>query len=711
MSIAQIQQLLIETEKLIQFIHKDSFLFKDERSLTILNNTKKNLKDKRYVVSVIAAMKAGKSTTFNALLGRDLLPNETNACTAAITEIKHASSPSPDVKKIYKDGRVVSIFGDEQNTLEEKFHSDVRRSRKENEVHLIDKYFLESPILAIENSAYRDVAQNFILVDTPGPNEANVGDFDVTELQRIGLEKLRDSDALIMLFDFQTFKSDTNATILKNIFENREDLEKDQEKIYFVINKIDALTDKDGTVEEVIEKVKQLIRTYAPVIRNPQVFALSAKQACLARTVMNGNDTEELRNEMKDRYGAKFVEKIEFNGRVLSVIPEPEEFAEALLKESNILTIEDQVIERMFSRSSQKMIQNAFERLEQVTANILTSVQAQIEVSSQNAVELRESVEESKKKIETLRSEGEVLKEIPREKFKELVVKINEILKQLQENVERAIEQNMPTTEVLEGADQETLKQQAKTIQHTMSQAVQLTINREVDKIQRLASDYQGQINQQLNSAFQNLSARANKMVGQNMSLQFQVFNLGDIQSDFSVDSEISSRIQEHSETVGSKSSDIVDDILKGAGVGLGAGLVLPGIGNLAGAIVGGIGGLIKNLMENDSVKQILKVYKLETKPLKEEMLKSSRQTVKKVIQDLQKDIDNSKDRYTKYIEGQLNAFINNLKGQLDQILEDYEKNKNNIEKHVAHMEILEATIQSYVQEIEQIKDRDKATV
>lgn len=704
MSIKKIQSLLSETESLLSYISQDDFLKTDERTKAILLNTKKNLTDKRYVVSVIAAMKAGKSTTFNALLGRDLLPNETEACTAAITEIKHSNEAGTVVQKIYRDGKIVKIESSSDHSLEQNFLRDVRESRKKNEVASIDKYFLESPILAIEKSVYRDVVQNFILVDTPGPNEAGDGKFDVSELQRIGLEKLRDSDALIMLFDYQTFKSDTNATILKNIFENRDDLEKDQEKIYFLINKIDAMRERDGSVEDVIANVKQLIRQYAPVIKDPQVFAFSAKQANLARAVLTGNATDELKKEMSVSYGPKYAKEIEHEGSMFTVIPKPEAFAEQLLKDSNIITIEENIIERMFTQSSEKMIQNALERLNQVTSNILNVVQAQIDVSTQTAEGLQSSVAESKKKIDLLRNEGEVLKDIPKKKFNELIRKINEVLSNIQKNVDNAIEHNMPSRRVVEGTDEKMVRQQVQAIQQTMVQGVQLTLNRDVDKIQRLAIDYQTQINHELNQAFQDLSHRASEMVGQNMSLKFQVFNMGDISGNITVNSELA--VQEDSKSVtSSNGAGMMEKIIKGAGIGLGAGIVIPGAGNLVGAVIGGIGGFLAHLFSSDEVRETLKTYKIQLDPIKEEMVRGSKEVVGNVKNDLKAELETSRTNYINFIESQLNIFIQNLKDQLDNILNEYNKNKENIDQHLANMEAIKETIHYHSNEIMKISN------
>ena len=49
----------------------------------------KALKDQKYQVAVIAAMKAGKSTFLNAVIGAEILASETAACTVCRTDIRH----------------------------------------------------------------------------------------------------------------------------------------------------------------------------------------------------------------------------------------------------------------------------------------------------------------------------------------------------------------------------------------------------------------------------------------------------------------------------------------------------------------------------------------------------------------------------------------------------------------------------------------------
>lgn len=52
-----------------------------------INKALSALKERKYQVAVVAAMKAGKSTFLNALIGADVLASEAEACTICRTDI------------------------------------------------------------------------------------------------------------------------------------------------------------------------------------------------------------------------------------------------------------------------------------------------------------------------------------------------------------------------------------------------------------------------------------------------------------------------------------------------------------------------------------------------------------------------------------------------------------------------------------------------
>lgn len=686
----KVEQYINLTDEMLSFVRNDSLLLEDETSQNILLNTNENLRDRRYVISVIAAMKAGKSTTFNALLGRDILPNENKSCTAAITEIKHSKKLADEVLKVYKDGTVKSILATNELTLEEKFHEDVRSSRKNNEVSKIEKYYLETPIYAIEDSEYSNLVQNFILVDTPGPNEANVNDeFDVSELQRVALDKLRHSDALIMLFDYQSYQSDTNANILKSIFENREDLAKDRDKIYFLVNKIDSITSRDGSVESVIENVKKIIKYYAPFIEDPQVFPLSAKKASLARSFLKGNTNQYIVEEI-EKYAVDYQEKVEINGKIFTLMPEPNEYAQQLLEDSNILGIEKNIIGRTFSQASAKMLDNAKARVEQICQNVTSVANAQIELASQNENELVSKVNENKSKIESLRAESEQLSTFVVEELAALKAEAKNVLAEIPASIEGIVKNKM-LEDTIAGTDQLSLKKQAEALKENVVESIQFKLNKDLDRVQRLVLEKQSVINQGLNDRFNKLSQKANELVGTDISLRFQVFNMEDIPLN-SKGIEVLSDVKVNGKKTPVRHQEdpfevVLKKTLTGAGTGFGAGIVLPGIGNLAGALVGGIAGLINGLMSTNShTYEEQQTYTVDLTNMRKSILKEAQNSVVLFVKEVDESIDEVNIRYKSYVESQMNIFIQNLKDQLDGILQDFIKNKHNLEQHIKHM-------------------------
>ena len=78
----KIRVLLELNTRIIRIIEENKFFHKDTYNIVkeSLNSINEKLTNKKYSVAVIAAMKAGKSTLFNSILGEDILPNESAAC-------------------------------------------------------------------------------------------------------------------------------------------------------------------------------------------------------------------------------------------------------------------------------------------------------------------------------------------------------------------------------------------------------------------------------------------------------------------------------------------------------------------------------------------------------------------------------------------------------------------------------------------------------
>ena len=94
-----------ETEKIVYEILESSkkidFALKDENIKTMENELLK-LKNEEFIISMVGTMKAGKSTTINAIVGQEILPSRVEAMTTLPTLITHIKGKVEPVLKLNK---------------------------------------------------------------------------------------------------------------------------------------------------------------------------------------------------------------------------------------------------------------------------------------------------------------------------------------------------------------------------------------------------------------------------------------------------------------------------------------------------------------------------------------------------------------------------------------------------------------------------------
>ncbi|WP_226889365.1 dynamin family protein [Nostoc sp. MG11] len=135
-----------------------------------INKALHALKEQKYQVAVIAAMKAGKSTFLNAVIGADVLASEAEACTVCRTDIRPIDAKAIPRLLEYRQGQkkpVVIAEGD-SGLIRQKFLDHTHKLRATANHDNTTRFELEHPIEAISKLSS---LTGFTLVDTPGPNE------------------------------------------------------------------------------------------------------------------------------------------------------------------------------------------------------------------------------------------------------------------------------------------------------------------------------------------------------------------------------------------------------------------------------------------------------------------------------------------------------------------------------------------------------------
>lgn len=109
------------------------------------------LKEQKYRVAVVAAMKAGKSTFLNALIGADVLASESEACTVCRTDIRPIEAGRTPRLLEYQQGqrKPIPIVEGDAGVIRQKFLERTHAIRATANRDNTTRFEVEHPIEAI----------------------------------------------------------------------------------------------------------------------------------------------------------------------------------------------------------------------------------------------------------------------------------------------------------------------------------------------------------------------------------------------------------------------------------------------------------------------------------------------------------------------------------------------------------------------------------
>jgi len=286
--------------------------------------------------AVVGTMKSGKSTTINAIVGTEVLPNRNQPMTTLPTVIRHCAgknepeltfaNPQPfndlidklraklqekqnngqldqiafcateDGKELVEkilDGSLAEIRqhykGNEEIFDFLKCINDIWRLCSTDDITIdIDEYLdqydeihqfpaIEVEFFHLRGQEYEQSQGSFALIDTPGPNEAGQ-----TFLKHIMKEQLEKASAVLAVLDYTQLNAEADAEIRKSLdqFANVTD-----NRLFVLVNKFDQ-KDRHGMDAETLRSyvVKQL---FEGRLEKERVFPVSSKYGYLANRALN----------------------------------------------------------------------------------------------------------------------------------------------------------------------------------------------------------------------------------------------------------------------------------------------------------------------------------------------------------------------------------------------------------------------------------------
>ena len=282
---------------------------------------------------VVGTMKSGKSTTINAIVGNELLPNRNQPMTILPTIIRHCigkaepeltfSNPQPlnelieilcqklrekgnkdgldqipfcattDGKELIQkilDGSLGKIrhhyHGNEEIFIFLKYLNDIWRLCNTDDIAIdINQYLShyhkiqDLPAIEVEFFHLRDQddAGRFALIDTPGPNEAGQH-----FLKNFITDHLEKSSAIIVVLDYTQMNAEAEVEIRKSL---NEIIHAAPNRLFVLVNKFDQ-KDRNGMD---VETLRRYVATqlFAGKLAKERVYPVSSKYAYLANRALN----------------------------------------------------------------------------------------------------------------------------------------------------------------------------------------------------------------------------------------------------------------------------------------------------------------------------------------------------------------------------------------------------------------------------------------
>lgn len=316
---------MLEEPGVIAAAHKGETQTFDQDStlkhLEVLSGERVKLEELEMVLAVVGTMKAGKSTSINAIVGTEVLPNRNRPMTALPTLIRHTVGQvkpilkfendkpicrlmdqlrielrrpesketlqelvcNPDMKglveSIQSGGKPRNIYEGAEDVFDflKELNDLVRLCRELNVDFPFSDYdeIHELPVIEVEFVHLRETAQatgRLTLLDTPGPNESGQ-----THLRKMLREQLSKASAVLAILDFTQLKSDADAEVRQELHDIAGVCEG---RLYTLVNKFDQ-KDRHGDTEEEIKAyvAENLMEGH---VRADDVFPVSSRWGYLA---------------------------------------------------------------------------------------------------------------------------------------------------------------------------------------------------------------------------------------------------------------------------------------------------------------------------------------------------------------------------------------------------------------------------------------------
>lgn len=439
--------------------HQTFSLVSIDEDVKMLQGESSKLERLEMVLAVVGTMKAGKSTTINAIVGTEVLPNRNRPMTALPTRIRHTPGQQEPVLRLANNGPINDLMGQLQEVLSKsadqqrlaQFDSDkditallrqvLGGARFEREYrgpdgifsflksmndlvrlsHALDVAFPferyasidDIPLIEVEFAHLANLPDgigSLTLLDTPGPNEA--GQEHLRDMLR---EQLKNASAVLAVLDFTQLKSDADHEV-------RQELERiadvAQGRMYALVNKFDERDRNSDSESQTRRMVAETLLKGR--LRNSDVFPVSSRLGYLANRALREIELQGRLPAISDEH-TLWVEdfgRAALGPRWQKSINDPQEVHEAatiLWEESKFSHPLEHVIGKAHTQAAGMAISAAAAKLVDVAVRLRNFLNVREVALGKDAGELESQIDSLRRDVERIaelesRSQGQAKK-------------------------------------------------------------------------------------------------------------------------------------------------------------------------------------------------------------------------------------------------------------------------------------------------------------
>lgn len=426
-------------------------------AVSILENEYQKANELEMVIAVVGTMKAGKSTTINAIVGHEVLPNRNYPMTALPTVVTHISgkkipslefSNSKPINNLSKKiaEKIDNMSSDEINDIDFLHHKEVEdlisELKTKGQLELNSRYegqeqifeFLKSlndimrlakelrleppyeayrliddlPTIEVEFQHLSDLEKQshgkLSIIDTPGPNEYGQSE----KLKAIFKDQLQKASAVLLVVDYTQMNSEAGGDVREEISTVQGSL---GERFFVMLNKFDAKTKNDVSQEDTVSFFcNQLMDGN---VKAENVFPVSAQRAFLANRAINELDSNGTLN-VKDDWVPDFGE-IAFGEDWEEDIEDAEDVrkkAKKIWKKAGFEAPLENVVMEASNNAATLSLESALTQLETIHNRLNEGINGYKEAINTNIDSLRvaiKNIESDKLKIDSVQKQTQTL--------------------------------------------------------------------------------------------------------------------------------------------------------------------------------------------------------------------------------------------------------------------------------------------------------------